>query len=67
MTSASPGGKGNRAHFLAPRIKEDGVLRPAENGRDLVEQTGLHPDEPMLGALTKPRDLEWWQDAPHRA
>ena len=51
--------KGNRAHLLTSRVKENGVLRPAEDGRDLIEQTGAHPDEPMLGPLAKPRDFEW--------
>ena len=53
--------KWNCPHFLAPRIKENRVLGTAKNGRDLIEQTGLHPDEPMVRALAELRDLEWRQ------
>jgi hypothetical protein len=32
-----------------------------KNGRDLIEQSGSHSYEPMLGALAELRDRERWQ------
>ena len=47
--------------FLAPRVEEESMTRTTENRGDRIEQTGSHPDKPMLRALAEFRDLERWQ------
>jgi hypothetical protein len=47
----------DRPDFFAPAIQEDDVIGPAENGSDLVEETGLDADEIVLGPAAEASHL----------